>query len=73
MSRLKRRTSGPLNEAAQYALIAVELVSGVLAGLLLLGLVPGDGVNFNVLGSLVLFVPCALVFLAASRYRKRNA
>lgn len=73
MTRLKRHTSGPLREAARLALIAVELVSGFLAALLLLGLIPGDGVNFNVLGSLVLFVPCALVFLAASRYRKRNA
>lgn len=73
MSRLKRRTSGPLNEAAQFSLIAVELVSGFLAALLLLGLVPGDGVNFNVLGSLVLSVPCAAVFIAANWYRRRSA
>lgn len=73
MSRLKRRTSGPLNEAAQFSLIAVELVSGFLAALLLLGLVPGDGVNFNVLGSLVLSVPCVAVFIAANWYRRRSA
>lgn len=73
MSRLKRRTSGPLNEAAQFSLIAVELASGFLAALLLLGLVPGDGVNFNVLGSMILFVPCAVVFVAVNRYRKRHA
>jgi hypothetical protein len=64
---------GIASEATQYALIVVELVSGFLALLLLLGLIPGDGVDFNVLGSLVLFVPCALIYFGASRYRKRLA
>lgn len=50
--------------------ITLELVFGFLTGLLILGLAPRDGVDFNVLGSLVLAVPCGALYLVARRYRK---
>lgn len=56
-------------EAKIYLAIALELIFGFLTGLLILGLVPADGVDFNVVGSLVLAVPCAAVYWAAHRYR----
>lgn len=48
--------------------IVAEVVFGFLTALLILGLVPADGVDFNVLGSLVLAVPCAVVYHVAGRY-----
>lgn len=48
--------------------IILELVFGFFTGLLVLGLAPRDGVDFNVLGSLVLTVPCAVVYHMAGRY-----
>lgn len=56
-----------IEEAKTYCAIALMLVSGVVGGVLVLGLIPGDGINLNVLGSLVLAVPCGLVFWASSR------
>lgn len=46
-------------EAVTYALIALELVLGFLTWLLVLGLLPQDHLDFNVLGSLVMIVVCA--------------
>lgn len=56
-----------IEEAKTYCAIALMLVSGVVGGVLVLGLIPGDDINLNVLGSLVLAVPCALVFWASQR------
>ena len=58
-------------EIGIYAVIAVQMISGIVAGLLLIGLVPGDGMDFNVLGSLVLGIPAAVVFGVVSLYRNR--
>lgn len=68
---MSRPTLGRVaREARIYLLIAVELIFGVIGGILLVGLVPGDRVNFNVVGSLVLLVPCAVIFFFAGRRRK---
>jgi hypothetical protein len=56
------------NEALLSLAIVAELVFGFLTGLLILGLVPADGVDFNVVGSLVLMVPCAVVYHLAGKY-----
>lgn len=48
--------------------IIAELVLGFLFWLLLLGLVPKDTVNFNVLGSLVLWAAIAGPYWLARRY-----
>lgn len=61
-------------EAQIYVLTAVQLIFGFVAGLLLLGLIPGDRVNFNVIGSLVLMIPTAgLAYLANRRLKAINA
>lgn len=56
-----------IEEAKTYCAIALMVVSGVVGGVLVLGLIPGDGINLDVLGSAVLGVPCALVFWVSSR------
>ena len=61
-----------VGEAKIYGAIALELVFGFLTALLILGLVPQDGVDFNVVGSLVLTVPCAAVYWAAHRYTSQR-
>jgi len=48
--------------------IIAELVLGFLFWLLLLGLVPQDNLNFNVLGSLVLWLAIAGPYWFARRY-----
>lgn len=58
------------HEAKVYALIALELIFGFLSALLLVGMIPGDTLDFNVLGSVVMFIPCAAIYYFASRYRK---
>lgn len=50
--------------------IIAELVLGFLTWLLVLGLVPADHVNFNVLGSAVMVVVCAAPYWAAHQYVK---
>lgn len=47
-----RRTAG--TGALLWAATAGQLVFGFLTALLVVGLIPADGVDFNVLGSLVL-------------------
>lgn len=50
--------------------IVVQVVAGVIAGIMILGLIPNDSIKVNTVGALV----CAVVFGAASylagRYRK---
>ena len=50
--------------------IIAELVLGFLTWLLVLGLLPADTVNFNVLGSLVMAAVCGLPYYLAHRYVK---
>lgn len=57
-----------IEEIKTYCAIALMMVSGVAGGVLVLGLIPGDGIDINVLGSLMLAVPCGLVFWASHRY-----
>jgi hypothetical protein len=71
MPRIPLRRLG--HEVRLCTAIIVQLVFGFLAGLLLLGLVPGDSVNFNVIGSLIMAVPCTGAFLAATWYRRNLA
>jgi len=50
--------------------IIVEMVLGFFTWLLVLGLIPADGVDFNVLGSVVMIVLCAAPYWLAHRYVK---
>lgn len=61
-----------LREATTYVLIAVDLALGFLTWLMVTGLIPGDAVNFNVLGSLVLFGVCVAPWFALDRYVQRR-
>lgn len=61
-----------LREATTYVLIAVDLVLGFFTWLLFTGLVPGDAVNFNVVGSLVLFGICVAPWYALDKYVQRR-
>lgn len=61
-----------LREATTYALIAVDLVLGFFTWLLITGLIPGDAVNFNVLGSLVLIGICTVPWFLLDRYVQRR-
>lgn len=58
-------------EIRAYALIALELVFGVLSGILLIGLIPGDGLDFNVLGSLVVLAVTGGLYFLFSHLRKQ--
>lgn len=57
-----------LKEAKLWLAILVELAFGFLTGLLILGLIPNDGVDFNVIGSVLLAIPCAVIYHLAGRY-----
>lgn len=57
-------------EAKLGAAIAAELTLGFIIGLLLLGLIPGDRMNFNVLGSVVMAAVLAGPYYLAHRYVK---
>lgn len=50
--------------------ILAELVLGFLTWLLVLGLVPADRLDFNVLGSVVMVLVCAVPYWTAHRYVK---
>lgn len=52
------------------AAIVAELVLGFLTWLLILGLVPADTLDFNVLGSVVMAVVCGIPYWIAHRYVK---
>lgn len=47
-----------------------QVVLGLPVAILLLGLVPGDGMDFNVTGSIVLIVAGAGVLLALEGFRR---
>ena len=59
-------------EALTYGLIAVDLVLGFFTWLLVTGLIPGDAVNFNVVGSLVLIGICTAPWVALDRYVQKR-
>lgn len=57
-------------EAKLSLAIIVELVLGFLTWLLILGLVPADHIDFNVLGSVVMAVVCGIPYWGAHQYVK---
>lgn len=59
-------------EAKLSIAILAELVLGFLTWLLVLGLVPADTINFNILGSAVMAVVCGIPYWAAHRYVKAH-
>jgi hypothetical protein len=61
-----------IEETKTYCAIALMIVSGFVGGVLVLGLIPGDDINTDVLGSLVLAVPCGIVFWISQRYVNRR-
>lgn len=61
-----------LREATTFVLIAVDLALGFGTWLLVTGLVPGDAVNFNVVGSLMLFGLCVLPWYELDQYVQRR-
>ncbi len=64
-------TGSPAKAAFATLATVVELVFGVLTGILLLSLVPGDEVHTNVVGALVLATLTGAVYAVASVYRRR--
>lgn len=50
--------------------IAVELTTGFIAGIMLLGLIPDDGIEVNTVGALVTAAVFGSVAYLADRYRK---
>jgi len=61
-----------VREATTYGLIALDLTLGFFTWLLITGLIPGDAVNFNVTGSLVLIAVCTAPWFALDRYVQRR-
>lgn len=61
-----------MQEAKFIAAVAVMMVSGLLGAVLLLGLIPGDGMDFNVVGSLALIAVCAPAFWVSNRHVTRR-
>lgn len=59
-------------EAKLSLAIIMELVLGTLTWILVLGLLPADTVNFNVLGSVVMAAVCALPYWGAHKYVKAH-
>lgn len=50
--------------------IVAELVLGFLTWLLVIGLLPADNLNFNVVGSVVMAVVCGIPYWLAHQYVK---
>lgn len=59
-------------EAKLSTAIVAELVLGFLTWLLVLGFVPSDGVDFDVIGSMALIVVLSLPYWVAHRYVKAH-
>lgn len=59
-------------EAKLSLAIVVELALGFVTWLLVLGLLPADSVDFNVLGSVVMAVICGVPYFAAHQYVKAH-
>ena len=57
-----------VGEAKMALAIIAELTLGFLTWLLILGLLPKDTLDFNVLGSVVMIVICAAPYWYAHRY-----
>lgn len=65
-------TRWALWEIQTFLLIALDLALGVVLWLLVAGLVPGDAVGFNVVGSLVLIGTCLAPWFVLDRYVQRR-
>jgi len=61
-----------VREAITYGLIALDVVLGFFTWLLITGLIPGDRVNFNVAGSLVMIAACIFPWVALDLYVQRR-
>lgn len=61
-----------LREAYTYLLIALDVALGFVTWLLVAGLIPGDLVHFNVLGSLVMIAVCTYPWIKLDRYVQRR-
>jgi hypothetical protein len=57
-------------EAKLSTAIVAELVLGFITWLLVLGFVPSDGVDFDVIGSMALIVALSIPYWVAHRYVK---
>jgi hypothetical protein len=68
--RATGRSAG--TEVLLWAATAGQLVFGVLTGILVLGLIPGDKVGFNVIGSLVLCVITGAAALGCWAFRRAH-
>lgn len=70
----KTRTTGrgAGTETLLWAATAGQLVFGVLTGILILGLIPQDKVDFNVLGSLVICVVTGVATGACWLFRRSH-
>lgn len=60
------------DEVVTDALIVADLGLGFLTWLLVAGLVPGDGVNFNVVGSVALIAVCTVPWWVLDRHVQRR-
>lgn len=59
-----------IREAKLGAAIVTEVILGFVTWLLVLGLIPGDRLDFDVLGSLVMIALFALPYWGAHQYVK---
>lgn len=59
-------------EVHTYLLIALDVSLGFGTWLLWTGLIPGDGVNFNVVGSLVMIGLCTVPWFLLDKYVQRR-
>lgn len=50
--------------------IVVQVMAGLLGGIMVLGLIPGDGIDVDTTGALVIAALSALAYLGARTYRK---
>jgi hypothetical protein len=62
-----------IQEAKFFVATVLMISSGVVGGLSLLGLIPGDSTDVNTVGALVLIAVCAPVFWASRKYVDRRA
>lgn len=61
-----------VREVITYGLIAADVVLGFFTWLLITGLIPGDAVDFNVAGSLVMITVCTVPWFALDRYVQKR-
>lgn len=59
-----------MKHIADGVAVVVQVLAGLLGGIMVLGLIPGDRLNVNTVGAVVIAALSGLAYLGARAYRK---